>query len=84
MMNPDNSGFTSRTASSPAIYNRCVIDWFGQWDVSTFKYIADARLKHIDVNEKADFVGVDNVLDKRNKLSAICYEVYNFAIGLNQ
>jgi len=31
MMNPDNSGFTSRTASSPAIFNRCVIDWFGQW-----------------------------------------------------
>jgi len=41
MMNPDNSGFTSRTASSPAIFNRCVIDWFGEWDPQTFKYITD-------------------------------------------
>jgi len=83
MMNPDNSGFTSRTASSPAIFNRCVIDWFGSWDSSTFKFISDSRLKHVDVNEKADFKGLDNPADKRNKLSNICYQIYKFASGLN-
>ena len=30
-MNPANPDFSNRTASSPAIFNRCVIDWFGDW-----------------------------------------------------
>ena len=30
-MNPSNPEFYNRTASSPAIFNRCVIDWFGDW-----------------------------------------------------
>lgn len=33
-MNPANPDFTNRTASSPAIFNRCVIDWFGDWPES--------------------------------------------------
>lgn len=30
-MNPNNPDFSNRTASSPALFNRCVIDWFGDW-----------------------------------------------------
>lgn len=30
-MNPSNPDFSNRTASSPALFNRCVIDWFGDW-----------------------------------------------------
>lgn len=30
-MNPCNPDFSNRTASSPALFNRCVIDWFGEW-----------------------------------------------------
>lgn len=30
-MNPCNPDFSNRTASSPALFNRCVIDWFGDW-----------------------------------------------------
>ena len=30
-MNPANPDFSNRTASSPALFNRCVIDWFGDW-----------------------------------------------------
>ena len=32
-MNPSNPDFSNRTASSPALFNRCVIDWFGDWSV---------------------------------------------------
>jgi len=31
-MNPANPDFSNRTASSPALFNRCVIDWFGDWN----------------------------------------------------
>ena len=30
-MNPAGPDFSNRGASSPALYNRCVIDWFGDW-----------------------------------------------------
>ena len=30
-MNPLSPDFSNRAASSPALYNRCVIDWFGDW-----------------------------------------------------
>jgi dynein heavy chain 1 len=30
-MNPSNEDFDNRSATSPALFNRCVIDWFGEW-----------------------------------------------------
>jgi len=30
-MNPANPDFSNRSNSSPALFNRCVIDWFGDW-----------------------------------------------------
>ena len=30
-MNPLSPDFSNRAASSPALYNRCVINWFGDW-----------------------------------------------------
>ena len=31
-MNPANGDFRDRAATSPALFNRCVVDWFGTWD----------------------------------------------------
>lgn len=30
-MNPASEGFEGRCATSPALFNRCVVDWFGTW-----------------------------------------------------
>lgn len=30
-MNPASPDFHNRTATSPALFNRCVLDWFGDW-----------------------------------------------------
>lgn len=30
-MNPSEGDTSSRAATSPALYNRCVLDWFGDW-----------------------------------------------------
>ncbi|KZP00669.1 dynein heavy chain protein 1 [Calocera viscosa TUFC12733] len=30
-MNPPQQGLASRAATSPALFNRCVLDWFGDW-----------------------------------------------------
>ena len=31
-MNPANGDFRDRAATSPALFNRCVVDWFGRWE----------------------------------------------------
>jgi len=36
-MNPANPDFYNRTASSPALFNRCVIDWFGDWPIEALQ-----------------------------------------------
>ena len=30
-MNPAEGGMAERAATSPALFNRCVLDWFGDW-----------------------------------------------------
>ncbi len=30
---------------SPALYNRCIVDWFGDWDSETLESIADLKLE---------------------------------------
>ena len=41
-MNPSGSGLRERASTSPALFNRCVLNWFGDWadsalyQVSTF------------------------------------------------
>jgi len=41
-MNPSNPDFSNRTASSPALFNRCVIDWFGDWSMEALTQTASA------------------------------------------
>ncbi|ORY38141.1 dynein heavy chain [Rhizoclosmatium globosum] len=35
-MNPPEGGLSSRAATSPALFNRCVLDWFGDWSDQAF------------------------------------------------
>lgn len=30
-MNPSTDGLKDRAATSPALFNRCVLNWFGDW-----------------------------------------------------
>ena len=42
----DNSvGRKDLTARSPALYNRCVVDWFGDWDDDTLDAVAVLKLE---------------------------------------
>jgi dynein heavy chain 1 len=39
-MNPSSPDYGSRSASSPALFNRCVVDWVGDWDQDALVQIA--------------------------------------------
>lgn len=37
-MNPSTDGLKDRAATSPALFNRCVLNWFGDWsDTALFQ-----------------------------------------------
>ena len=48
-MNPANSDFSNRSASSPALFNRCVIDWFGDWADEGLLQVAEEFTKYLDI-----------------------------------
>ena len=54
-MNPSNPDFSNRTASSPALFNRCVIDWFGDWSEEGLYQVAKEFTMLIDpISESFD------------------------------
>ncbi len=48
-MNPVSPDFSNRAASSPAIFNRCVIDWFGDWSREAFYQVAMELTERLEV-----------------------------------
>jgi dynein heavy chain 1, cytosolic len=48
-MNPANPDFSNRTASSPALFNRCVIDWFGNWPEEALYQVANEFTHNMDL-----------------------------------
>ena len=63
-MNPANPDLSNRTASSPALFNRCVIDWFGDWSEEGLFQVAKEFTKFLDVS---DTTFSDNVNKDENK-----------------
>lgn len=44
-MNPSGEGLRERSSTSPALFNRCVLNWFGDWTNSAlYQVFGDAIL----------------------------------------
>jgi dynein heavy chain 1 len=52
-MNPASTDFHNRSATSPALYNRCVIDWFGDWPDKAFQQVASEFTHTLDIDDAA-------------------------------
>lgn len=48
-MNPSSPDFSNRSATSPALFNRCTIDWFGDWSSETTFQVAHELTARVDV-----------------------------------
>ena len=42
---------SASTTASPALFNRCVVDWFGTWSTSALAHVGDALLADVDVEQ---------------------------------
>lgn len=48
-MNPASSDFQNRCTTSPALFNRCVVDWFGTWSPVALAQVASEFTKYLDI-----------------------------------
>lgn len=57
-MNPSGDGLRERASTSPALFNRCVLNWFGDWTDSALyqvkftaqKFLIFSQLKSLLFN----------------------------------
>lgn len=53
-MNPSQDGLKNRAATSPALFNRCVLNWFGDWSHHALYQVGTEFTTKIDL-ERNDF-----------------------------
>lgn len=65
-MNPSENGLKDRAATSPALFNRCVLNWFGDWSDSALFQVGREFTIRVDLEKpqwkSPDFFPVCNPL----------------------
>ncbi|ETM34531.1 hypothetical protein L914_18397 [Phytophthora nicotianae] len=59
-MNPASGDFQNRTNTSPALFNRCVVDWFGTWNDHALAQVAYEFTNTLDLAGSSDFIIPDD------------------------
>jgi len=59
-MNPPEDGLSSKAATSPALFNRCVLNWFGDWSDQALFQVGWELTQPVDL-DRADFVAPDSI-----------------------
>ena len=78
-MNPLSPDFSNRAASSPALYNRCVIDWFGDWSREGLFQVAKKLTENVDMR-KENFKKKDMSKEEMHTLIVDSITAYHMVI----
>ena len=54
-MNPPTEGLSSKAATSPALFNRCVLNWFGDWSDQALFQVGSELTQSMDL-DRANYV----------------------------
>jgi len=76
-MNPANPDFYNRSNSSPALFNRCVIDWFGDWPPEALVQVAADFTKNIELQADC-FSTTKNLEDDKERHDALANVIVTF------
>ena len=50
-MNPSSEGLKDRAATSPALFNRCVLNWFGDWSTGALYQVGLELTNKVDLDK---------------------------------
>ena len=58
-MNPSSEGLKDRASTSPALFNRCVLNWFGDWPDSALFHVGKEFTNRVDL-ERQNWLAPDH------------------------
>ncbi|GMH89230.1 hypothetical protein TrVE_jg3152 [Triparma verrucosa] len=56
-MNPTGEDFSNRSTTSPALFNRCVVDWFGTWGQTALGQVGKQFTSILDMGDEHEWNG---------------------------
>ncbi|KAF1990825.1 hypothetical protein K402DRAFT_460233 [Aulographum hederae CBS 113979] len=59
-MNPPEDGLSSKAATSPALFNRCVLNWFGDWSDQALYQVGYELTQSIDL-DRSNYSAPDSI-----------------------
>ena len=59
-MNPPEGGLSSKAATSPALFNRCVLNWFGDWSDQALFQVGSELTHSVDL-DRPNFEAPDSI-----------------------
>ncbi|KAG9805633.1 dynein heavy chain, partial [Aureobasidium melanogenum] len=59
-MNPPTEGLSSKAATSPALFNRCVLNWFGDWSDQALFQVGYELTQSVDL-DRSSYVSPDSI-----------------------
>lgn len=59
-MNPPEGGLSSKAATSPALFNRCVLNWFGDWSDQALFQVGHELTQKVDL-DRSNFEAPDTI-----------------------
>lgn len=59
-MNPPEDGLSSKAATSPALFNRCVLNWFGDWSDQALFQVGTELTHSVDL-DRPNFTAPDSI-----------------------
>ncbi|KAA8570853.1 hypothetical protein EYC84_000244 [Monilinia fructicola] len=59
-MNPPEDGLSSKAATSPALFNRCVLNWFGDWSDQALFQVGAELTQSVDL-DRPNFTAPDSI-----------------------
>lgn len=59
-MNPPQDGLASKAATSPALFNRCVLNWFGDWSTQALFQVGAELTQPVDL-DRPGFAAPDTI-----------------------
>ncbi|UPX18708.1 dynein heavy chain [Ascochyta rabiei] len=59
-MNPPEEGLSSKAATSPALFNRCVLNWFGDWSDQALYQVSSELTQSVDL-DRSNYAAPDSI-----------------------
>jgi dynein heavy chain 1, cytosolic len=84
-VNPSGGDWKNRSTTSPALFNRCVVDWFGTWDNKAMAEVGKEFTMRLDMGE-AEGVGGAFGIGQGDSLMKLVHDAFEGSVehGLRQ